>query len=130
MGRLLGVSREWVSKLENGREDVSEFVMLKLAKLEGETSAGNVKKDHIAREDQAPYGGLEREVRLLFEEVITAAAGDPGRLGWVREQLLSHLQVPVRWTAPSAPSPLIERARREARQGADHSRSVASEEAG
>lgn len=33
MGRLLGVVREWVSKLENGHQEFSEFVRLKLTML-------------------------------------------------------------------------------------------------
>jgi transcriptional regulator with XRE-family HTH domain len=30
MSKLLGVSREWVSKLENGKEEFSEFVVMKM----------------------------------------------------------------------------------------------------
>lgn len=56
MSALLGVSREWISKIENGHEDVSEFVELKMKPLEAElhTTRPNENPLHIA-EEQSQY---------------------------------------------------------------------------
>ena len=34
MGKRLGVSREWISKIENGREEMGELIQIKLARIE------------------------------------------------------------------------------------------------
>jgi len=40
MGRRLGVSREWISKIENGREAMGELIQIKLHKIELEIADG------------------------------------------------------------------------------------------
>lgn len=41
---------------------------------------------------------LEKSIRAHIESTIRASAGRPDRLGWVYEQLLSHVRAPERWT--------------------------------
>lgn len=60
-------------------------------------------------EPQAPYlpsgaGGLSDPALAITEEiqakvcaVVTAANGDPSRLGWINEQLAQHLRPPAHW---------------------------------
>lgn len=69
MGRRLGVSREWVSKLERGREEPSELLQIKLQKIEAELhihkeesrfTPPHLKAGHkraAVAEDQTAYSG-------------------------------------------------------------------------
>ena len=33
----------------------------------------------------------------MIEDIIAAARGDVARLGWIREQLLQHVEIPDHW---------------------------------
>jgi hypothetical protein len=53
---------------------------------------------------QQPHGSadkIRREIRSLLEQTIDAAANDPGRLGWIREQVLKYLSTPDHWDSHS-----------------------------
>lgn len=98
MGEELGVTREWISKLENCREDFSELIILKLKALQHGGSP------LAAREGASLFGGPAQPAATLIDEldetyqmIIASAAGDPGRLGWIREQLAVHLAIPSHW---------------------------------
>eukprot|EP01012_Entosiphon_sulcatum_P067127 TRINITY_DN96662_c0_g1_i1.p1 TRINITY_DN96662_c0_g1~~TRINITY_DN96662_c0_g1_i1.p1 ORF type:complete len:159 (-),score=18.92 TRINITY_DN96662_c0_g1_i1:209-685(-) len=112
MAGLLGVAREWLSKIENGKTPVSADVFLAFEKLlrehkhtsqgmvhEAKAGSGPVDMFGDLRVVDATFDGtsLRDEVRRIFEESLAAAEADPGRLGWLREQLLKHLAVPDHW---------------------------------
>ena len=52
MGRRLGVSREWISKIERGHKEMGELIQLKLQQIEhtlaGQGAAASVKPGHTA----------------------------------------------------------------------------------
>lgn len=50
MGTLIGLSREWVSKLERGKEEASERVRLKVDKIERERGIHIIEADFTAAE--------------------------------------------------------------------------------
>ena len=95
---LLGVSREWVSKLENGKEPFSEFVKLKLTEIVNprETSL------HVA-EPQATYGqkpkptsegateATEQQCIAHLSDYLTRARHQTGGIGYTYRLLQKHL---------------------------------------
>jgi transcriptional regulator with XRE-family HTH domain len=69
------------------------------------------------QEEPFAYGGprspnVEAAIRSYCEELIAQASGDPTRLGWVIEQLRTHLRPPPHWaaatTASSSPKKLTQ----------------------
>ena len=52
MGKLLGVTREWVSRLETGKGTFSELVVLKIDQMERENSG------HFAKVDESPADNI------------------------------------------------------------------------
>lgn len=53
----------------------------------------------VSEAEDEPYGATprEREIRFRFEQLLTAAAGDQERLGWVSQQMHAHLTPPQHW---------------------------------
>jgi len=105
MARHIGVSREWLSKLENGKEPISDFVAMKLDAF----TRGDVNSHHIGAVAEAPaaYGdhpGIVSEIEQHNAALLSRAGRDPVRLGWIREQQRAHLAIPAHW-AESSPRP-------------------------
>jgi transcriptional regulator with XRE-family HTH domain len=51
MGKLLGVSREWVSRLEGGGAPISDFMRMKLTALVNSTATSDVNLDDLETPD-------------------------------------------------------------------------------
>lgn len=110
MGKLLGVTREWIGKLEREKEDFSEFLLMKMEAARSTGSAGE-QSSQSARRVYLPvaggYGPLQQaaELRDTLEKLIIRADLDPNRLGWLLEQMRAHLVAPSEhWKASQAPS--------------------------
>lgn len=103
MGDLLGVSREWVSRLERDRGEFSEIIRLKIEELEkGKSSHKRDGDSHAgtASEDHARHGTSEtitREIKRHIDLLIEASKNDVKRLGWIHEQLREHVAIPKNW---------------------------------
>jgi transcriptional regulator with XRE-family HTH domain len=99
--RKLGIAREWLSKVENGKTPVSADLFLKLGTLRREehfTTAGS--RSSMVRDDAGPSGttdSLRKEIRERIEDVIRFAGDDAGKLGWIREQVIRHASAPDHW---------------------------------
>lgn len=101
MGRLLGITREWVGKLERAQEEFSEYVLMKIEQIrrlppeaKGEATAQN-------EESAADYGSaadnMRRDVNLHLQALLVAAGDDLARLGWIKEQMRRHVSPPEHW---------------------------------
>jgi transcriptional regulator with XRE-family HTH domain len=97
MASRLGVSREWLSRLETGSEEVSEIVQIKARELERETGQSGAQKrtsPSPAVELPATPSSSEptREDCLGYlAGYLDEAAGVPGAVGYVWIQLNTHL---------------------------------------
>lgn len=100
MGKGVATISDW----EKGKSEPTLQEILGLAKLLKTSPAklafGNtvIGKTEIA----GPLDGLKqrREVRALvsqLEKSISAAGGDPMKLGWLHEQMRVHLAPPAHW---------------------------------
>lgn len=105
MGRLLGVTREWISKLENGREEFSEFIQMKMDAVEKNGVTQLHKQvwetsERVEEPSPTPQGAPRdtlQEIDNHHQRLLLAADGDPVRLGWIREQQRAHLAIPAHW---------------------------------
>lgn len=97
LGDKLGVTREWVGRLETSERPVSANVFLRLQALERELkiTRGDDDDGSTAVHEDAPLlqPTLENEVRQKFEGALKLAAGKPSRLGWLKEQI----SAPAHW---------------------------------
>lgn len=103
MGAALGITREWLSKLENGRASPSELILLKLAELERlhgfERGSREPRSQVVAfNEDQAPYraepiGPTAEALRAHLEAVIKEVDDDPRAMAYVWGQMKIHLDL-------------------------------------
>lgn len=106
MGDLLGISREWVGKIERGERPVSAKIYLTFERVRREprfsdTGEPEAAKSGAVEEPPASYGTpamLRQEVRSVVEDTLRLAGDDLGRLGWTREQALRHLAAPEHWS--------------------------------
>jgi hypothetical protein len=111
MAGELRVSEFWYSKVVNGHRPASADLLLRLDDLQRRRDVvlgtnlpasppkPGAKAEHVG-ESTAAYGTsgeTAAEIHRHVDELIHYANGDPGRLGWIREQLLKHLQVPAHW---------------------------------
>ena len=112
MADLLGIARQWLSKIENGHQEVSPAIFLRFEALKRHP---RFTKDDILGEREGmldepsgPYGAptddaQAREMVRLIEEavdgVVKIAGNDLARLGWILEQAKAHLTPPANWTA-------------------------------
>lgn len=104
-GKLLGVARAYVSRLENGHFAISDQVAGRLAEIEAAHGINARTKmtdgDMVLAEDQAPYGETEHlrvEIRRKVEDSIRAAGGDRIKLGWLLSQINEHTRPQAHWT--------------------------------
>lgn len=128
MADRLGITREWVSALENGKEKVSDLLVYKIREIEKLVNeaehlkklSSDLESDRHASLDAAagvvaeaaPSGtfhgrtsaaaALESVIREYCYELVRCAAGDPTRLSWILEQLRTHLRPPAHWNASSS----------------------------
>jgi transcriptional regulator with XRE-family HTH domain len=111
IAKELGVTREWVSKLENVRGDFSEFIRLKIEALERKypEQVREPTSHHVA-EPAGGYGdagAAQGKIREQLEELLFAAGGDQARLGWILEQMRAHLAPPDHWQLGSIHAEVI-----------------------
>lgn len=102
MGERLGVSREWVSKLENEKEEFSEFVLLKMEKIGQEryVKHGDATSHSVSEPPADPYlvpSEMIKGLRAEFDRLIEATNNDPMRIAWIVEQMRAYLAVPKHW---------------------------------
>ncbi len=104
----LFLSRGMYNGLETGREKPSPWVVQqinfleqagvdllnRLPPFEGQVTVEEQEQATIAN---SPAGRLKKEIRDLLEATIEAAADDPARLGWIREQVREYLSTPKSW---------------------------------
>lgn len=98
MGDRLGITREWISKLESGDREFSELVRIKIETMENENSVHAAtphrRPEHV-NEDSATYGtNLSKAVALVKEierEARQIANGDPVQTQEVFHRLLAAL---------------------------------------
>ena len=88
----------------------------KLAKFFGVSEAyigigAKEKVESAVAEDHAPYltgaAAMKSAIREHFERLLAAAGDDPGRLGWLREELIRSLPVPAHWPSGEVPRVLV-----------------------
>jgi transcriptional regulator with XRE-family HTH domain len=104
LGDLLGISREWVGKMERGERTISDRIFLRFERVRKEPrflqkrelpgTAGVLDESHTV------YGSpetLRGEIRGIVEETISMAGEDVGKLGWIREQALRYVSTPDHW---------------------------------
>jgi transcriptional regulator with XRE-family HTH domain len=111
LGKLLDTSREWIGMIERGSRPISADLYLRFENLKREPrfdSAGaeSASPPGMLREDAAPYGSpemLANEARRILDTTLHAAGDDTAKLGWVREQMRSHLSMPAHWKMPRGP---------------------------
>ncbi len=110
MANYLGVTREWVSRLERGKEEVSELIRMKLFQIQSAVKIGSIKEEYQVADERSLYGDekrtditsgakppppVAREVRRRFEHIMRLAGNDQSRLGWINEQMKMHLEQPL-----------------------------------
>ena len=105
LGRKLGVTREWIGKLETTARPISASIQLKMAALKREQEFSGP-REHV-QEEASGYGtraakDLTRDIRKIVDEAIATARDDLARLGWIREQLRAHLRPPSHWEEEDA----------------------------
>jgi transcriptional regulator with XRE-family HTH domain len=94
MGSSLGVTREWISKLERGQETVSELLQIKIQALEkGETTV----HIHSGADENKQLSPIEGRISRKFKRLLRAANGEANRLNWIDEQMTIHLSPPKHW---------------------------------
>ena len=113
LGKLLDTSREWIGMIERGDRPISAAIYLRFE---------NLKREPRFRSDSSSVSGgdfppippasvvaggspgiLARQARTILENTLDAAGTDLAKLGWVREQLRSHLAVPAHWNQLKGP---------------------------
>lgn len=109
------VTRNYITLIETERKEPSVRLLSQLESLAPNVDSGNV-ENAGAVYDPAPGSGghlvpvehrlpksvgspasTVREIEEHIARVIAAARADPHRLGWILEQLRSHLQPPPHW---------------------------------
>lgn len=98
LARKLMISREYLSRMENGHEPSAR---LEKAITDAELIAHSENNDHPTS-DEKSHSDNEvdtqiQQARALFEQLLAAANGSPQRLGWIIEQIHQHLRPPAHW---------------------------------
>lgn len=105
MGELLGVSREWIGKIERGEREVSAEVYLKFCDLRRDprfTSSQSLDEEmkplyeaaQVAEDADPVRRQIKDDIRAHVERAITAADNRPHLLSWLlveMEHLLTAL---------------------------------------
>ena len=99
LGDRIGVSTAMLFAYRSGKNPISVKAWRKLEQAEREVgilapSQGPQERDSA---HDSPANQIEAEVREMIEDIIAAARGDVARLGWIREQLLQHVEIPDHW---------------------------------
>jgi transcriptional regulator with XRE-family HTH domain len=101
--KVLLVSRDYLSQLENGRQP-SERLKQQVELLEkvGSVHPSDADSVGISRpsESRAPFPSespAKAALRREFETLLSAAGEEPDRLGWIRVQMAEHLAPPKNW---------------------------------
>ncbi len=100
LGDRIGVSTAMLFAYRSGKNPISVKAWKKLEQAELESGIGAPPSTPLAdRRDggQISESQLESEIRQLLDEAIGAARGDVARMGWIREQILQHLEIPEHW---------------------------------
>lgn len=104
MGNALGVTREWVSKLENGRAEPSELILRKLDEIENSMTLRREQSLTLS-EQHAPYSAkiaptftsgsvsepTDQQLVDYFLNSLAVARQVPGGRGYVWSQLKLNL---------------------------------------
>lgn len=140
MGRRLGVSREWVSKLETGREAPSELMQYKLREIEATlgihikepsfTSAEDIDRaTNLDMSADVTVTGsptadrLRAKIRTHVDQLLALAGDDEQRLGWLAEQLLREVNARADWDIHAHVIKKVMAERREREAAADPNQS-------
>jgi len=124
-GRKLGVSREWMGKLERGEREISAEIYLRSEALRKEPKFSEAYPNpygmrfeerpdlavHEAREAEPAYGNLDqirRELRDDLEKTLRAAGDNRDRLGWMKVQMRECLSAPESWSKQDSQEPTHE----------------------
>jgi len=105
MGNALGVTREWVSKLENGRAECSELILRKLDEIEGSMTLRREQSLTLSEEQLPRYSPkiasefnpasasepTDQQLVDYFLNSLTVARQVPGGRGYVWSQLKLNL---------------------------------------
>jgi transcriptional regulator with XRE-family HTH domain len=109
LGEQLGITREWLGKLERGEREVSADVFLRFEALKRDARFTPPPDDTASGEgisaalNEAPAGyandlePIRSDIRQKIERVLAAAGNDRDRLGWIQIQIDTHLNVPAPW---------------------------------
>jgi transcriptional regulator with XRE-family HTH domain len=111
LGSLLGITREWIGKLETGRRPISAEIFLRFEALQREPkfsqSAPPAPLHDPAIVPVFPgdpaAAEIIGEIRDWFECLLIAAGDDRNRLGWISEQLRAHVTPPPHWRDELSP---------------------------
>lgn len=111
LGKLLGLSREWIGKLERGERTVSAEIFLTFERVRRELRFSLKENSPDPSSLDGPLvnedpGGqindspaiIRHELRTLLDEGIGLAGNDVARLGWLLYQAKQHLQPPAAWS--------------------------------
>jgi len=130
---MLGVAREWVSRLENRRGEFSEPIKHRIVQLENEALSHEHMRHRLMVEEppeMLPVVPTVRELMLtatapgpplevrsteqqaelrelaakLLSEALHSAGDDLARIGWIVEQLRTHLRPPAHWRTGGPPT--------------------------
>lgn len=113
LGKLLGLSREWIGKLERGERAVSAEIYLTFQRVRREPRFSSATfedmpfadgTDHLLvgemdfiRPLEGSPKAIRHELRTLLEDGIKLAGDDIARLGWLLYQARQHLKPPEIW---------------------------------
>ena len=118
IARTLGVSSQRVGQWFQGRNFPGGDVEHALAEMLGvnrswllegieTTELGGPAHEQSAHYGTVPIIQLRKEIRDSIERLLEIAGDDLARLGWIVEQLRSHLRVPDRWEASTIHAEVI-----------------------
>lgn len=105
------VSRNYISQIEAGLKKPSKRLLAQMEELLTESakrqprntdevsSEPEATSPHIVQETPVGQGSAEmvRSIRDHVDTLIWGSKGDPGRLGWIREQLNAYVAMPRHW---------------------------------
>lgn len=112
MAAELRITPEWYGKILSAKEAGSGDIGLRLDEL---LRRKKIEPSSIYEQTDSAIGALHEppsiyaagdttgKIRQHIEQLITLAAGDPHRLGWLLEQMKSHLAPPEHWEFEDEP---------------------------
>lgn len=94
--RLL-VSRAYLAQVETGTKIPSARLLAQITALVPSKSDEVNTVQEAGPPEYGTAAAIAQQIRERFERLMTAAAGNTQRLGWVAEQLQRHLGEPEHW---------------------------------